>query len=134
MWSRAMFDIPEATAEAMRDAAREASLAAAKAFGFGGDTWSVSRPAGDGVTTDVTFSAAASVTGYAYRQRPGATGQALPQTAVLNDQWWFILLTGSVQQGDVLTSAEDGRRIIIRTLEPWYEYTRCEIVRDVSEA
>lgn len=129
-----MFDIPEATAEAMRDAARDSSLAAAQAFGFGGDTWAVSRPSGNGVTADVAFSAAGNVTGYAYRQRPGAMGQALPQTAVLNDQWWFILLTGTLQVGDVLTSAADGRRIIVRTIEPWYEYSKCAIERDVSEA
>jgi hypothetical protein len=137
-------DLP-ATAEALtRDAARAATLAAARAFGFGGDVWDVSRPSGTGPAAR-TLVSLGHVAGLVFRQRPGGLAPAAGGTAVLADIWRAILTTGDIldagevdtgldaRPGDVLTSqADDSYTLGIASLEPWYadgEYKRCELER-----
>lgn len=124
------FDIPPEAVVALRDGARDASIAAAKAYGFGGEAWSVERlvpPSGVGPKTRTSISG---VTGYAYRQRPGPVATALAQTRVLADTWHFLLLEGEAQQGDIITSdADAGYQFTLETAEPWYTYTRFQLER-----
>lgn len=122
-----MFDLSAAVIEAMQDAARDAALAAAQTFGFGGATWTVERKTGNGVSAPATSAPASSITGYAYRQRPGARAPTAAQTAALDDQWFIIVTAGEVKVRDVLTSVADGRALTVKTREPWYEYQRCEV-------
>ena len=124
-----MFDLPPAMREAMRDAARDATISAARTFGFGGDTWSVQRPTGAGVGPK-TMIAQPSVTALAFRQRPGGLAAALAGTPVLDDVWRLIVLAGTLQPNDVLTSvSEPMYKVTIASVEPWYEYQRCELER-----
>jgi hypothetical protein len=124
-----MFDLPVELQEAMRDAARDATISAARTFGFGGEAWSVERPTGAGVAAK-TLTAQPTVTALAYRQRPGALAQAVAGTPVLADMWRLILLAGALQPGDVITSVADAAyRFNVADVESWYEYTRCELER-----
>ncbi len=123
------FNLPAEMQEAMRDAARDAAISAARTFGFGGEAWTVSRPTGAGVAAK-TLTAQPNITALAYRQRPGGLAQALAGTPVLADVWRLILLTGELLPGDVITSVTSpAYRFSIGDLEPWYEYTRCELER-----
>jgi hypothetical protein len=118
------------TEQAMRDASRDATIAAAKAFGFGGGTWSVERWTGDGVTTARTqVTGVPNITGYAYRQKPGLVAPALPGAPVLDDIWRLIVISGTVQVDDMLTSTATGEQITISSVESWYNYTRCNVER-----
>lgn len=107
--------LDDATIGAMRDAARDAAIAAAKAFGFGGASW--------------TAPASGTLTAYAYRQRPGVVALAAPGAAVLDDIWRMIVVSGTVYAGDVLTSVADGRSVTVKSVELWYDYQRCELER-----
>jgi hypothetical protein len=122
--------IPAETEQAMRDAARDASIAAAKAFGFGGATWTVARWTGDGVTAARTaVTGVSAITGYAYRQEPGPTAPAAPGEPVLADLWRIIIVSGTVQEGDLLTSTTTGEQLTISSVESWYGYVRCNVER-----
>lgn len=111
-----MFELlDDATISSMQDAARDATIAAAKAFGFGGADW--------------TTPASGTLTGYAYRQRPGAVGLAPPGAVVLDDIWRMIVISGTVYAGDVLESVADGRQVTVKSVELWYDYQRCELER-----
>jgi hypothetical protein len=124
-----MFDLPEEMREAMRDAARDATISIARTFGFGGEAWTVERPTGAGVAAK-TLTAQPNVTALAFRQRPGALAAAVAGTPVLADVWRLILLAGELLPGDVITSVADATyRFSIGDMEPWYEYTRCELER-----
>jgi hypothetical protein len=112
---------------AMRQAAQQANIDAAKAFGFGGYAWTVVRTTGDGVASDTTQAPAASVSGYAYRSRPSPISPTDPQTGALDERWYFILVSGTLQIRDVLTSSDDGRQLAVEAVEPWYDYHRCTV-------
>lgn len=135
-------DLPPQTEGYIRDAARAATLASARAFGFGGDVWLVSRPSGVGPAPR-TVGAIGRVRGLAFRQRPGQTGQAAGSTPVLADVWRAIFDDGQILDadldpigldllpGDVIESvADDDYQFGVGTLEPWYgDYKRCELER-----
>lgn len=124
-----MFDLPVETQEAMRDAARDANIAAARTFGFGGEAWTVERASGVGVGPKTT-TAEPNVTALAFRQRPGGQGVAVAGTPVLADVWRLILLAGELEPNDKITSVADpAYQFTIGTMEPWYEYMRCELER-----
>jgi hypothetical protein len=122
-----MLELTQDQIDQMRAAAQAATIQAARAFGFGGDTWHISRTEGNGVTGPVSSAAAADVTGYAYRRRPGSLAPAAPTTQALDDAWGFIVVSGTVQVNDVLTSAADGTIVSVTSVEPWYDYQRCDV-------
>ena len=124
-----LFDLPPTMRDAMRNAARDATISAARTFGFGGDTWTVQRPTGAGVGPK-TMVSQSNVTALAFRQRPGGLAQALAGTPVLDDVWRLIVLAGALQPGDVITSVADvSYRFAVASIEPWFDYARCELER-----
>lgn len=129
-----MAELTDDQIQAMRDAARDASIAAAQAFGFGGATWAITRYASDGVTAERTPASVGELTGYAYRQRPGTIGLVPAGAPVLDDIWRMIVVSVAMQNAsgvlaaeDVLVSAADGRRVVVDSVEPWHDYQRCEL-------
>jgi len=137
-------DLPAQAEAYARDGARAATLAAARAFGFGGDAWLISRPSGTGPGTR-TLQPLGHVAGLVFRQRPGQLAPVAGGTPTLADIWRAILNTGAIldeseadtgltaRPGDVLTSqADDAYAFGIASLEPWYadaDYKRCELER-----
>ena len=137
-------DLPAESEALTRDAARAATLAAARAFGFGGDVWTISRPSGTGPGAR-TLQPLGHVAGLVFRQRPGPLAPAAGGTPVLADLWRAILETGDIldadeadtgldaRPGDVIGSQEDSDYAFgIASLEPWYsdgEYKRGELER-----
>lgn len=105
--------------DGMRDAARQADIAAAQAFGFGGSVW-----------TAVDGSGTRTITAYVFRQEPGQLGITQPQAETLASIWRAIVVAGSVVSGTRVTSVDDpGYVFIIRSVEKWYDYWRCELTR-----
>lgn len=122
-------DIPADLMASMRDTAKDANISAARTFGFGGSTWDAEVPSGQG-TGPRTLTPAGEVHGLAFRQKPGQTAPAAGSTPVLADVWRMIVLSGDVLPGMELTSQADARyRFGVGTVEPWYEYVRCELER-----
>jgi hypothetical protein len=113
----------------LRDAARQADIDAAWAFGFGGTTWHVQRPSGSG-TGARTLTTAADVTLLAYEQQYAPTVPNSAGVPVAAQLWRYILLSGQLQPGDVVTSADDSRYTFgVATIEPWYAYLRGDLER-----
>jgi hypothetical protein len=51
-------------------------------------------------------------------------------TPVLDDIWRYILLSGSVLPGDVVTSSADSRYAFgVASSEPWFDYIRGDLER-----
>ena len=124
-----MFDLPAATASGMRLAARDAGLAAARAFGFGGERWAVQRPSGVGVGAR-TLVDRPEVRALAFRQAPGPLAPATAGTPVLADVWRLLLVSGELRPGDVIASvAPSGYAFAVADAEPWYDYVRFELTR-----
>lgn len=137
-------DLPAESEALTRDAARAATLAAARVFGFGGDVWAISRPSGTGPAAR-SLVLLGHVAGLVFRQRPGPLAPAAGGTPVLADLWRAILDTGAIldedeadtglaaRPGDVIVSAADSDYAFgLASLEPWYsdgEYKRCELER-----
>lgn len=115
---------------AVQDAARAADLAAARAFGLGGELWNYAAPSGTGVGERVYVSAGV-VRGLAFRQQPGPVQVVVAGgTPVLDDQWRFFPLSGAVAPGGVIVSQADNRyQFTIASLETWYGYTRANLER-----
>jgi hypothetical protein len=117
----------------MRDAAKDANIAAARAFGFGGEVWTVARPEGAGIAAK-TLTAQGTTELLAFRQRPGQQGAAGGGTPVLADIWRYIQLSPASGEalavGDVIVSeAGDAYVFAIANAEPWYEYVRGDLER-----
>lgn len=122
-------DLPADMIASMRDAARDANISAARTFGFGGSTWDAEAPSGTGTGPRV-LTPAGQVHGLAFRQKPGQTTPTGGGTPILADVWRFILLGGDLRPGMVITSQTDDRYVFgIGTIEPWFEYFRCELER-----
>jgi hypothetical protein len=71
----------------------------------GGDTWSVSRPGGNGVSGPRSSASAGTVTGYAYQEQPADVVVNVAGTPLPNAPWRFMVVSGAVQPGDTITSA-----------------------------
>lgn len=125
----------------LRAAARQADIDAAAAFGFGGASWYVDRPAGSGTATR-TLARVGTVAALVFRQAPGPVAPSAPGVPILADVWRVLqtglVLTvsgtavgsGALKAGDVLTSAADTRYVFgIASTEPWYDYTRGDLER-----
>ncbi len=111
-----------------RDAARDATIETARAFGFGGSSWDVARPSGGGTAARVLVDQDDPVSALCYRARPSAVVPVAGGTPVLDEQWRVIVLAGDVQAGDVLTSRADAAYTVrVVSLEGWFEYRRGEI-------
>ena len=83
----------------------------------GGETWTVERPSGNGVTGPASSGAAASITGTVYRAKPPAIVVTQAQTPVPARQWHLNLRAGTVAIGDRITSAETASyRFTIKSL------------------
>lgn len=122
-------DLPADLIAELRSDARDASISAARTFGFGGSTWDADVPSGTGTGPRV-LTPAGQVHALAFRQRPATTAPAAGGTPMLADTWRMIILAGDVRPGMVLTSTTDSRYTFgIGTIEPWYEYFRCELER-----
>lgn len=122
-------DIPADLITELRDSAKDATISAARTFGFGGSTWDVGRPSGIG-TGPRSLTSVGTVMALAFRQRPGVTAPIGGGTPVLADAWRLIVLTGGVHPGDVIVSQADPRYgFDVGTIEPWYDYKRCELLR-----
>lgn len=137
-------DLPAESEALTRDAARAATLAAARAFGFGGAVWDISRPSGTGPAAR-TLVPLGHVTGLVFRQRPGPLSPAAGGTPILADLWRAILETGDIldadaddtgldaRPGDVIVSQADSAYTFgLASLEPWYDdgdYKRAELER-----
>ena len=122
-------DLPADEMQSLRDSARDADISAARTFGFGGSTWDAGLPSGQGTGPRVLTSAG-EVHALAFRQKPGLTAPAAGGTPVLADVWRMIVLDGEVTPGMVLTSVADARYTFgVASIEPWYDYFRCELER-----
>lgn len=122
-------DLPADLIASMRDAARDADISAARTFGFGGSTWDAEVPSGTGTGPRV-LTPAGRIHGLVFRQQPGQTAPTGGGTPILADVWRLILLDGELRPGMVITSTTDSRYAFgIGTIEPWYEYFRCELER-----
>lgn len=122
-------DIPADLISELRDSARDASISAARTFGFGGSTWDVGRPSGIG-TGPRTLTSVGAVMALAFRQKPGVTAPVGGGTPVLADIWRLIVLEGALHPGDVIVSQADPRYgFDVGTIEPWYDYKRSELLR-----
>lgn len=114
--------------DGMRDAARDADIQIAHAFGFGGQTWSVERPSGGGTGPRSLVPLPETVQALCYRRRPSVVAPVGGGTPVLNEQWQIIVISGDVLPDDVLTSTTEPQyRVHVQSLEGWYEYRRGEI-------
>lgn len=124
-------DIPADLIASLRDSARDATISAARTFGFGGSTWDYAEPTtGATATGPKTLTAMGTVQALAFRQKPGVAGPAAGTTPILQDVWRLIILEGTVRPGGVIVSQDDDRyRFSIGTIEPWYEYRRSELER-----
>jgi len=123
-------DLPADVIAAMRDDARDASISAARTFGFGGSTWDVDRPSGIGTGARSLARQAGALHALAFRQRPGGLGAVAGGTPALADTWRMIVLAGDLLPGDVVTSQADARYVFgVASLEPWYDYLRAELER-----
>ena len=122
-------DLPADLIASMRDQARDASISAARTFGFGGSTWDADVPSGTGTGPRVLTSSS-EVHALAFRQRPGVTARSAGGTPVLDDVWRMIVLSGTVVPGMVLTSQADDRyQFGVASIEPWFNYFRAELER-----
>lgn len=122
-------DIPADLIASLRESAKDATISAARTFGFGGSTWDAGRPSGIG-TGPRALTSVGTVMALAFRQRPGTTTPVGGGTPVLDDTWRLIVLEGALRPGDVLVSQSDPRYgFDVGTVEPWYEYKRCELLR-----
>lgn len=78
--------------------------------GVGGDTWTVERKGGDGITP-ASSTTPASVTAYVYQEKPSKLAMALAGTPVSSGgsgaPWWVEVVAGDLEAGDVITSADD---------------------------
>ena len=89
---------------ALRDAALNVI---GPAFGLGGSSWVVTRPSGNGVTTDRTLTTVGTVTAYVKRSLKTRLAGNDAQTLVPTTEWHVIApLASALVVGDVLTSAE----------------------------
>ena len=131
--------LPTDMIDAMRDAARDATIASARAFGFGGSTWVVERPSGSGTAARLPVRLPGTVQALAFRQRPSVlvgpggkspTGGAI---GVADEVWRVIVLDDGdlqdVQVDDTLISTDPSGeyRVRIDSIERWYDYRRCEV-------
>lgn len=122
-------DIPADIIASMRDGARDATISAARTFGFGGSTWDYAEPLGSGTQPKVLTSVGA-VQALAFRQRPGGMAPAAGGTPVLADVWRLIVLEGTVKPGGVIVSQSDRDYAFeLKSIEPWYQYKRAELLR-----
>ena len=122
-------DIPVDLMQDMRDTAKDANISAARAFGFGGSTWDYAIPSGQG-TGPRTLTSVGTVQALAFRQKSGGLASAAGGTPILADVWRLIVLQGNPRPGAVIRSQLDPRYAFgIGTIEPWYEYKRCELER-----
>lgn len=122
-------DLPADLIASLRDGARDASISAARTFGFGGSTWDYAEPTGTGTEPKV-LTAIGSVQALAFRQKPGPLAGAAGGTPILADVWRLIVLEGTVKPGGVIVSQSDPRYMFgIDSIEPWYDYRRAELAR-----
>lgn len=119
--------LPEQIAD-MQLAARDATIAAARAFGIGGSVWLLDRPSGGGVDARSMQRMVAPISALAFRQKPSALAQALAGVPIGDEIWRVIVLFGDVQPGDVLLSAGSPPLAMrVDSLEVWYDYHRCNV-------
>lgn len=84
---------------------------------IGGESWTVERPSGNGVTGPTSSGAAASITGTVYRAKPPTIVVNVAQTPVPVRQWHLNLRTGTVAVGDRITSvATPSYRFTVKSL------------------
>lgn len=95
----------------------------------GGDTWTVTRWTGDGVTGAKTQTTVGTITGYIYEEKIVQVGGTQSGTQVGQAQWRLALLAGTVQPEDVLTSVADGRKFTVRALDADFLFPRADVER-----
>lgn len=122
-------DLPPDMQATIRDYAKDANIAAARLYGFGGSIWDAERPSGTGTAAKV-LTEIDDVHVLAFRQRPGYLAGVAGGTPALNDIWRAIVLDGDLQPGDVITSqVDDDYCFGVASIEPWYDYQRAELER-----
>jgi hypothetical protein len=119
--------LPEQIAD-MQLAARDATIAAARAFGIGGSVWAVDRPSGGGVDVRSMQRQSDPIAALAFRQKPSALAQAIAGVPIGDEVWRVIVLSGDVQPGDVLLSAGSPPLAMrVDSVEAWYDYRRSNV-------
>ena len=96
---------------------RDGALLLAKQFGIGGDSWTVTRTSGDGITSAPSTAPIGTWSGRIKRARQATESATLPGVRVVIECWEaigeaaVITLTaggtGTLRPGDILTSAAD---------------------------
>lgn len=125
-----MHPLPIELIDWMRHAARDATIESARAFGFGGSTWSVARASGTGPAAREPTVLPGTVVLLAFRQAPAGVAGVAGGVPALADTWRAVLISGNVMPGDIVTSTADPRyQFGVATIEPWYEYARLELER-----
>jgi hypothetical protein len=97
----------------------------------GGDTWTVTRWTGDGVSTPKEQTAAGTITGYIYEEKVVQLTGSAAGTQIGQAQWRLALLSGDVQVEDVLTSIADGRKFTVRALDEDFLFKKADVERVV---
>lgn len=132
--------ISASTMAALIDLDKRGTLDYARAFGVGGQEWTVKRLSGTGVGPKTSL-ILTGLTAYVYQvQFPGRYAPAQAGQQVLTAQWFAIVVAGPelpaedvprLLAGDVITSVADARyRYTLKTPEPWYdEYLQVELER-----
>jgi hypothetical protein len=86
---------------------RVTRVAALQTTGVGGSSWSVTRTSGNGITGPVSSGDAGSITGYAYQEAPDRMQALLAGSRAPVQPWRFVLISGTLLAGDVVTSVQD---------------------------
>jgi hypothetical protein len=95
----------------------------------GGEQWSVARPTGVGIAPK-TLAALDPITARVYHQKPGTVRTGSGGTLILDAAWRMLLIAGTVQPGDVITSVADpDYSFDVVSIEPAFDYPQCELER-----
>lgn len=114
-------------AAALHAAERDAMLLTAEAASAGGESWTVDRISGDGITARPTLMTVTTVTGYAYRAMPQRIVSEQAPDFTPTEDWRFVTTSPEVQEGDTLRSVLDGRSFQVAGTERRAGYSVSEV-------
>ena len=93
----------------------------------GGDTWTVTRWTGDGVSTARTQTTVGAITGYIYEEKAVQLVSSSGGVQVGQAGWRLALISGTVQVEDVLISVADSRAFTVRALDVDFLFSRATV-------
>lgn len=104
------------------------NLLSGQFFGVHGSSWTISRTTGDGITARPEAEDVGTVTGYVVRKRPDVVAVVAAPDYTPTSDWQFVAaLPADVQEGDTLTSVEDGAVYQVMGVELRHGYLAAEL-------